>query len=222
MSPISLAFVDDHPVLLEGIINVFKSRPEFRVVATGVSAPDAVMIASTHRPDMIVIDLNMPGDAFDAIAQIKALQIKVVAFTASVDVDAAIRALEAGASGYVVKGVTSQELISGIQVVLAGENYIAPVFEEKVRAALKDSKTRRLASEAISFSKREHQIVRLLISGKTNKEIAIQLQLKEKTIKHYMTIVMSKLNARNRVQAMMTAQKLNIEEPDSPPWTLKH
>ena len=222
MSPISLAFVDDHPVLLEGIINVFKSRPEFRVVATGVSAPDAVMIASTHRPDMIVIDLNMPGDAFDAIAQIKALQIKVVAFTASVDVDAAIRALEAGASGYVVKGVTAQELISGIQAVLTGETYIAPVFEEKVRAALNDSKTRRIASEAISFSKREHQIVRLLISGKTNKEIAIQLQLKEKTVKHYMTIVMSKLNARNRVQAMMTAQKLNIDETDSPPSTLKH
>ena len=114
MSPISLAFVDDHPVLLEGIINVFKARPEFKVVATGVSAPDAMKIAATYRPDMIVIDLNMPGDAFDAIAQIKALHIKVVAFTASVDVDAAIRALEAGASGYVVKGVTAHELVTGI------------------------------------------------------------------------------------------------------------
>ena len=221
MSPISLAFVDDHPVLLEGIINVFKARPEFKVVATGVSAPDAMKIAAIYRPDMIVIDLNMPGDAFDAIAQIKALHIKVVAFTASVDVDAAIRALEAGASGYVVKGVTAHELVTGIEAVLAGETYIAPVFEEKVRAALKDTKTRRLASEAISFSKREHQIVRLLISGKTNKEIALQLQLKEKTVKHYMTIVMSKLNVRNRVQAMMTAQKLNIDE-DNSPSTLKH
>ena len=123
-------------------------------------------------------------------------------------------ALTSSSNGYVLKGSSAQELIQAIEAVRHGETYITQSFASQVIAALRNASLRRVAAEAVRFSIREDQIVRLLLRGKTNKEIAIALKISEKTVKNYMTILMQKLNARNRLEVVIAAQALTEREPD--------
>jgi DNA-binding NarL/FixJ family response regulator len=152
----------------------------------------------------------MAGDVFAAIAMSIKLSpnTKVVAFTAATGVDTAIRALDAGANGYVLKGSNAQELIQAVESVRQGETYITQNFASQVIAALRNAPLRRVAAEVVQFSIREDQIVRLLLRGRTNKEIAISLKISEKTVRNYMTILMQKLNARNRLEVVIAAQAM--------------
>jgi two-component system, NarL family, nitrate/nitrite response regulator NarL len=127
-------------------------------------------------------------------------------------VESAIRALDAGASGYVLKGSSTTELLTAIASVQSGETYITQNFANRVIAGLRDASLRRKAVEIVILSIREQQIVRLLMSGKTNKEIAIAIKISEKTVKHYITTLMQKLHVRNRVEVVIAAQKLHETE----------
>ena len=175
---VSVALVDDHPLLIEGIISLFSRARDLEVTSTGSSARDIVDISSRLRPDVIVVDLNMAGDVYGAIATsiMVSPNTKIVAFTAATGVESAIRALDAGANGYVRKGSSAQELLQAIEAVRHGETYITQSFANQVIAGLRNASLRRLAAEAVRFSIREDQIVRLLLRGKTNKEIAIALK----------------------------------------------
>ncbi len=156
----------------------------------------------------------MAGDVYAAIASSIRISpnTKIVAFTAATGVDSAIRALDAGANGYVLKGSSAQELIQAVEAVRHGETYITQSFASQVIAALRNASVRRVAAEAVRFSIREEQIVRLLLRGFTNKEIAASLRISEKTVKNYMTILMQKLNARNRLEVVIAAQALSERE----------
>ena len=156
----------------------------------------------------------MAGDVYAAIASSIKISpnTKIVAFTAATGVDSAIRALDAGANGYVLKGSSAQELIQAVEAVRHGETYITQSFASQVIAALRNASVRRVAAEAVRFSIREDQIVRLLLRGNTNKDIAASLKISEKTVKNYMTILMQKLNARNRLEVVIAAQALAEHE----------
>ena len=210
MSRVSIAFVDDHPILLKGLVGMFASLRHFKVVAQGQCARDAVAISATAHPDLLLIDLNMPGDAFSAIRTIQEVSpdTKVLVFTASSGIDYAVRALDAGANGYVLKGSTDEDLFAAIDSVVAGETFITPSLAAKVIASLRNQSSRKTAAQPLKLTVREDQIVKLLLCGRTNKEIASQLQIGEKTVKHYMTALMQKLNVRNRVEVVIAAQKL--------------
>ena len=134
MSAISIAFVDDHPILLEGIVSVFSRSSELNIVAKGYTTEDALKIAETHSPDILVVDLSMPGDIFEAISKISGRQsnTKVIAFTAATGIDQAVRALDAGASGYVLKGSTADDLLNAVHAVRTGETFITQGFAGKV------------------------------------------------------------------------------------------
>jgi DNA-binding NarL/FixJ family response regulator len=209
MKPISIAFVDDHPVLLSGLTKLFATTAGFEVVAKGTTALDAIQITFEKSPDILVIDLNMPGNAFDAIAQIAAKRgsTRVVAFTASVNVEHAVMALEAGASGYILKGSSIEELVQGLTAVHSGETFLTQGFATKVILALRSASVRKVAAQRIRFTVREGQIIQLLLLGRTNRQIAMVLSISEKTVKHYMTILMQKLHARNRLELVIQAQK---------------
>lgn len=213
MRPISVAFVDDHPVLLSGLASLFAGTSEFEVVGKGTSSADALQLTIQKAPDILVIDLNIPGNAFDAIAQITANygSTRVVAFTASSGIEHAVMALDAGASGYILKGSSVEELVQGLKAVHGGETYVTQGFATKVIVALRNASVRKLAAQAIRLSVREDQIVRLLLKGRTNKEIAAVLSISEKTVKHYMTILMQKLHARNRLEVVIQAQKMEAD-----------
>ena len=213
MGQISIALVDDHPVLRSGLEVLFGSTDGFEVVAQGCCVADAVEISSCFSPDILIMDLTMPGNAFTAISEINRKQknIKVVAYTASAGIEHAVMALDAGARGYILKGGGPEELIHGLRTVHLGETYITQGFATKVLLALRNASIRKLAADAIKLSVREQQIVRLLLNGRTNKEIGSSLTISEQTVKHYMSILMQKLNARNRTEVVIAAQKMEAQ-----------
>ncbi|WP_441228124.1 LuxR C-terminal-related transcriptional regulator [Tardiphaga sp. 20_F10_N6_6] len=208
---ISIALIDDHPLMVEAVSSLLLRTGGFEILATGGSANDVIEIGRTTRPQVMVVDLNMPGDVYAAITSTVTLEpsTKVIAFTAATGVEPAIRALDSGASGYVLKGSSARELIDAIMASVGGETYITQHFASRVIAALRDTSLRRRAAEAVKLSTREQQIVRLLLHGKTNKEIALTIHISEKTVKHYMTLLMQKLQVRNRLEVVIAAQKLD-------------
>lgn len=212
MHGVSIAFVDDHPTLLEGLRAIFARRSGYKVVATGGCCDEAQNIALHHTPDVLILDLNMPGNAFNCIRQIRKIapEIKIIAFTASSGINHAIDALQAGASGYVLKGSSLDSLMDAIDAVVSGETYISKGFATKVIAALTNPQGAR-----IKLSAREEQIVALLLESRTNREMAEQLHLSEKTIKNYMSLLMQKLKVRNRVGLVMAARGMPFADTSS-------
>lgn len=208
--PVSIAIVDDHPLLAEGIAAVLARRDGFVVTEIGASAADIARILGRGLCDVLIVDLNMPGDVFGAIAALRdmAPSSRVVVFTASTDTDHAVKALSAGAAGYVLKGSSAAELLEAVEAALRGEVYITPAFAAKVIGALNSKAAEKQALLSTKLSVREEQIVRLLLCGKQNREIAQTLDLSEKTVKSYMTNLMAKLRARNRLEVVIAAQKL--------------
>ncbi|AEQ51583.1 response regulator [Pelagibacterium halotolerans] len=206
---VSIAFVDDHPILLEGMKALFVNKEQFSVVALGTSANDARNIVDTHHPQILFMDLSMPGDVFSVMTEIvrKSDFTKIIVFTAFSSVDSAMRALEAGATGFVLKGATFGELFEAVNSVLRGEMYITRLYASQVLSGLRN-RSRQEDDHGVDLSVRERQIVAYLLQARTNREIACSLSISEKTVKRYMTNLMLKLHARNRVEVAMRAQKL--------------
>ncbi|WP_395813293.1 response regulator [Devosia sp.] len=209
MRRLRVAFVDDHPILLEGMISLFNRSGRFEVVASGDKADAARQIAESHQPELMIMDLSMPGDVFGCIAEIvqRHSDIKIIVFTAFASVDSALRALDAGASGFVLKGSVASELFGAVEAVMNGDLYITHDYASQVLAGLRNKAKRDRQAQAMRLSVREKQIVGHLLQARTNREIAETLSLSEKTVKHYMTTLMSKLHARNRVEVVLAAQK---------------
>jgi DNA-binding NarL/FixJ family response regulator len=216
MNSISTVVIDDHPLMIEAICTLLNQTPGFDVIGTGTTAYDVVELCKMAKPQIAIVDLSLPGDVYTAITTATKIcpSTRIVAFTAATGVDSAIRALDAGASGYVLKGSSSAELIQAISFVQSGETYITRSFASRVITGLRDASLRRKAVEAIIFSIREQQIIRLLMIGKTNKEIAAAIKISEKTVKHYMTALMQKLQVRNRVEVVIAAQKFQERQGD--------
>jgi len=210
MSSTSLALIDNHPIAIEGLAQLFAAQGEYQVIAKGSTSQDAFTIAEQLKPDLMILDLASSGDTIATISEIAAKypSIKLIAFAAAGGIDHAVGALEAGARGYVPKSCALGEIFSAATAVAAGDVYISQNFASGVITALKNASVRKIAIQALKLSNREDQIVQLLLVGKTNKEIASRLGITEKTVKHYMTVLMQKLSARNRVEVVIAAQKL--------------
>jgi len=209
---ISVVVVDDHPLVVEAILSLLhRTCGDFNVAGIGANAGDVVELCRRNLPRIAIVDLHMPGDSYRAITA--ALQAspstRIVAFSEAPGAEPAVRALDAGASGYALKGSPTAELVRAISSVLAGDTYITPFVSSREIARLREASHKRKAAESVMLSIRERQIVRLLMSGKTNREIADAINIREKTVKHYMTALIQKLHVRNRLEVMIAAQKLN-------------
>jgi DNA-binding NarL/FixJ family response regulator len=215
MNTISIVLIDDHPLMIDALSSLLKGIEGFDVVGTGKTAYDIVELCRQTHPQVAIVDLGLAGDVYAAIASTIKISpsTKIVAFTAATGVDTAIRALDAGASGYVLKRSSTSELVQAILSVQSGETFITQSFASRVIAGLRDASLRRKAAEAVVLSIREQQIVRLLMRGQTNKEIAIAIKISEKTVKHYMTMLMQKLQVRNRLEVVIAAQKYSDSRP---------
>ncbi|TBB27356.1 response regulator transcription factor [Rhizobium ruizarguesonis] len=195
MTVITIAIVDDHPLFREGVSRSLSEIDDFVVVGEGASADDAVTLAASQRPDVLLLDVSMPGGGINAISEIVvgSPQTKVLMLTASEDVDPIIASLRRGAAGYVVKGIGSCGLAEAIRTVVRGSKYISPTMRAKVEQSLLD--------RPASLTPRETEVMELVAEGLTNKHIARRLNLQEKTIKHHMTEILLKLGASNRTEA---------------------
>ncbi|WPN33050.1 response regulator transcription factor [Pseudomonas sp. P5_109] len=202
MNPfIRIGIVDDHPMLREGVANTLRKRADLQVVEQGANAQDAKDIATRVRPDVMLMDVNMPGDVFAAVRFISTelSEVKVLMLTVSESEDDAFLAMEAGARGYVLKGVSGPDLVQAIRSVAKGETYITPDFANKL---LSNIKKHEAETHKCDLTHREEEVIREVSKGLTNREVASKLLISEKTVKHHMGCVMQKLNARNRVEAV--------------------
>jgi two-component system nitrate/nitrite response regulator NarL len=204
----TIGFVDDHPILLEGLKGLFSDIPAYSVIGTGCSANEAWQIVEAHQPDVLFMDLSMPGDVFATIAKIAKdpVRTKVVVYTAFSSVDSAMRALDAGATGFVLKNSPVDEIFAAVESVVRGELFITGQYASQVMSGLRNREQREAFNRKVKLNVREKQIVEYLRQARTNREIALSMSISEKTVKHYMTILMQKLNARNRVEVVVQSQ----------------
>jgi two-component system, NarL family, nitrate/nitrite response regulator NarL len=206
---IRIAIVDDHPIMRDGLVHTFQRDPGFEVVAQGGTGEEAIQIAETHLPDLILLDINMPGDGVEAARKISRScpAVRIIMLTAHDGEQHVVDALRGGASGYVVKGVSSEELLKTAQAVYGGEAYVSPGLAAKLLGTrVAHMVPGALTKNFVDLTAREEQILRFVCEGQSNKEIGENIGLTEKTVKHYMTNILQKLHARNRVEAALIAR----------------
>jgi DNA-binding NarL/FixJ family response regulator len=203
---IRVAVIDDHPLFREGVTRSLTEIGGFQIVGEGASAQDAYRIATTMQPDIVLLDISMPGGGLNAINRILADNSaqKIVMLTVSESSADIAEALNAGVSGYVLKGIGSNSLAEILRNVAGGENYVSAALSARLLSDLSQLGNKSAAADPISLlTVREVEILRLVAEGLSNKEVAGRLSLQEKTIKHHMTRVLSKLNVRNRTEAAL-------------------
>jgi DNA-binding NarL/FixJ family response regulator len=194
--------------------SLFANSDRHQVVGQAVCADTSMELVQTLAPDVIIMDLSMPGDVFRTIAQIVATapNTKVVVFTAYCSIESALKALDAGATGFALKGSPSSELLEAIDMVMAGQMFVTRQYASQVMNGLRERAKRQALDEAIKLNVREKQIVGHLMQARTNREIAAELHISEKTVKHYMTGLMLKLKARNRVEVVIASRLSQDQE----------
>lgn len=204
---IRILVADDHPIFRDGVVKSLEETGEFRVVATATSAQEAVLLSEQKRPDIALLDLSMPGGGLAAAESIaKAGTAKHIAMlTVSEEDENVADALRFGAIAYILKGVSANELRNVLKGVAKSEPHVSPALASKVLTFMSRTDQSKEASPVDDLTKREEDILRLVATGQSNKEVAATLGLQEKTVKHYMTVIMGKLHARNRVEAALIA-----------------
>ncbi|WP_104667431.1 response regulator [Ensifer adhaerens] len=201
---IRVAVVDDHPLFREGVTRSLSEIDGFEIVAEGSSKDDAIEIAQSLGPDVMLMDISMPGGGLEAIPAILELAPgqRIIMLTVSEDGDDVTTALDRGATGYVLKGVGATALAEVIRTVASGERYVAPTLSAKLlspKVPAPPGKSGLIAS----LTPREKEVLQLVAAGMSNKHVAIELDLQEKTVKHHMTQIMTKLGVANRTEAAM-------------------
>ena len=210
--PITVVVVDDHPLYRSGVVRTLADDGRFAVLAEGSSAAEAVELARTHAPMVILLDISMPGNGVEAARQIATVApgVHVAMLTVSETDDDIMAALQAGAKGYLLKGVGADDLVSIVAGIAAGESYVSPGLAARLLVSLnaKGSAPAAAPSPLGGLTAREEQILRLVAQGLSNKEVGRKLALQEKTVKHYMTNILQKLQVRNRVEATIKAGEM--------------
>jgi two-component system, NarL family, nitrate/nitrite response regulator NarL len=209
---IRVVVADDHPLFRDGVITSLQSMPEVQVVGQAADAAGAVRVVREELPDIVLLDVTMPGGGIDAAQKIAAAcpATRIIMLTVSEDEDDLLAAMKAGASGYVLKGVSARELAGVVRGVSSGEVYVAPSLAFSL---LREMSTPRPNDPFAELSTRERQVLELVANGRSNQEIGLKLGLAEKTIKHYMTNILTKLQVRSRVEAALLAARSGLGQP---------
>jgi two-component system, NarL family, nitrate/nitrite response regulator NarL len=207
--PIRVVVADDHPLFREGVITSVRSMPDLEVIGQAENADEVVRLVREEVPDVVLLDVTMPGGGIEAARKIAVVcpATRIVMLTVSEDEDDLLAAMKAGASGYVLKGVSASELAALLRSVSAGEVYVAPSL---AFGLLREMSRPRTSDPLAELSARERQVLELVANGLSNQEIGLQLGLAEKTIKHYMTNILTKLQVRSRVEAALLAARVGL------------
>ncbi len=217
MDAIRIAIVDDHPLFREGVTRSLSEIGGFEMAGEGATAQDAERIVSTMQPDILLLDISMPGGGLAAVASILADHPaqKIVLLTVSEANGDVTKALNAGVRGYVLKGVGSRSLADILRNVAAGESYLSPMLSARLLSDVQSLQPANGAADRLrQLTGRQTEILRLVAEGLSNKEVALRLELQEKTVKHHMTGVLSKLSVRNRTEAALMMREFRDRETD--------
>jgi DNA-binding NarL/FixJ family response regulator len=199
-----LLVVDDHEVVRQGLVAMLSRRPNFQVVAEAGTVAEAIEAARRFQPELVVMDVRLPdGSGIEACRDIRAEMptTRVVILTSYPDEEAVFSAIVAGASGYLLKQVRGRDLVSALEAVGRGESLLDPAVTEKVLERVRRIATGGVTDDLAQLTAQEQKILLLVAEGKTNKEIAAEVFLSDKTVKNYVSSILSKLNLQRRAQA---------------------
>lgn len=208
---IRIIIADDHPLFREGVAHTLDSESDLEIVGQAMTGEEAFLLVAELLPDIVLLDITMPGN--DGISTAQRISstfpiVRIVMLTASENEDDLLKALKAGACGYIIKGVHAHELVRAVRAVNEGETYITPSMASTILLELVKPQEPDPFSE---LTDRETEILTLVAEGLTNREIGNQIHLAEKTIKHYMTNILQKLQVRSRVEAALIMQKQKLK-----------
>lgn len=210
-----LLVVDDHEVVRQGLVALLDRREAFQVVAEAATVAEAIEQARRHQPDIVIMDVRLPdGSGIEACREIRAElpATRVVMLTSYPDEEAVLSAIVAGASGYLLKQIRARDLVAALETVGRGGSLLDPAVTEKVLERI-----RRIAAgasehdEISQLTSQERKILLLVAEGKTNKEIAGEIFLSDKTVKNYVSSILAKLNLERRAQAAAFVAKHRID-----------
>ncbi|MFQ5593715.1 MAG: response regulator [Anaerolineae bacterium] len=211
---VRVVIVDDHPLFREGVAHTLQAAPDIEVVGEGSTADEALRLAQDLLPDLILLDITMPGGGLNAVRTIAVAcpVTKIVMLTVSEEEEDVLTAFKAGARAYILKGVSARELVRVLRSVYAGEVYVTPTLAAGLLQEMTGTSPRPQFPNTTldELTERELEILELVAAGCTNREIGQRLHLAEKTVKHYMTNILQKLHVRNRVEAALLAQKAGV------------
>jgi two-component system response regulator DevR len=199
-----LLVVDDHEVVRQGLVALLDRRPGFQVVAEAGTVEEAIAQARLHQPDIVVMDVRLPdGSGVEACREIRAElpDTRVIMLTSFPDDEAVLSAIVAGASGYLLKQIRARDLVAALEAVGRGESLLDPAVTERVLERVRRMASGQADDELSVLTPQEQKILMLVAEGKTNKQIAADVFLSDKTVKNYVSSILSKLNLERRAQA---------------------
>lgn len=206
-----ILLADDHPLFREGVAHSLESAKDLTVVGQACSGEEAIELTCTLQPDMVLLDINMPGiGGIEAARRISAEypNMRIMMLTVSEDHESLLSALKSGAHGYVLKGVSANELRAIVRSVAHGEPYVSPTLAAEMLLEFSRPKS---PQPSTGLTPRETEVLELLSQGLTNREIGERLHLAEKTVKHHITSILQKLHLRSRTEAALFAMRTRLD-----------
>src|SRR5580704_1358117 len=204
---ITVVVADDHPVVREGLVAIFKSQKDIKVVAEATNGEEALELCSQHLPDVLLLDLRMPEkDGLQVITELTARRLsrpRVIIMTTYESEEDIRRALKAGAKGYLVKGTAPQQIRESVRRVAAGESLLPANIAAKLAESMAHPE----------LSERERQVLQYMANGRSNKEIGQILYISENTVKAHVKSILTKLDAMGRTEAIAIAINRGIIKP---------
>jgi DNA-binding NarL/FixJ family response regulator len=216
--PLRLLVVDDHEVVRQGLVSLLDRRAGLQVVAEASTVAEAIEQAHRQRPDLIVMDVRLPdGSGIEACRDIRAEmpETRVVMLTSYPDEEAVMSAIIAGASGYLLKQIRARDLVNALEAVGRGESLLDPAVTSQVLERIRRIAANDQPDELAELTQQERKILMLVAEGKTNKEIAAEVFLSDKTVKNYVSSILSKLNLERRAQAAAFVAKHRLPGSNS-------
>jgi DNA-binding NarL/FixJ family response regulator len=210
-----ILIVDDHEVVRLGLHALLDRHPDFEVVAEASNAKEAIERVSVYRPDVVVMDIRLPGiSGVEACQQIIEAypDTKVIMLTSYAEDDMLFAAIRAGAAGYVLKQIGGDDLVRAIESVGRGEALLDPTLTRRVFDEVRKAQREEEASAFADLTNQEMQVLRLVSEGRTNREIAEALYLGEGTVRNYVSNILGKLGVANRAEAAAYAVQHNLKD----------
>ena len=196
--------VDDHEVVREGLRALLNRRPGMTVVGEAGNVAQAIEVALREKPDVVVMDVRLPdGSGVEACREIRSQrpETRMIMLTSYADEEAVLASILAGASAYLLKQTRGQQLAEAVEAVARGESLLDPQVTMRVLDQVRNMASGAAANKQSQLNENENKILRLIAEGKTNKEIAAEIYLSDKTVKNYVSSILSKLNLRRRSEA---------------------
>lgn len=218
---VRIVIADDHPIFRDGLARLLEVEPDLKVIGAAADGADAVKLVETLRPDLLLLDLAMPGMAgLAALRELKSrsTQAKVILLTAAIESAEIVSALQLGAHGVVLKESASELLFKSIRAVMAGRYWVGRKRVADLAATLRElsAESPPIGRRHFGLTPRELEIVGVILGGYSNNDIAVRFSISEKTVKHHLTNIFDKLGVSNRLELALFALHHNLVAPAVP------